>query len=105
MPCGNMSSAKRLQCRSRAKIQDELEIDRGNGPWVEAALPEAAWKTCLDLARKHGPRLGIRALDTRHVASALEFGGKAFWTFDERLSQARYRSRISRTLMRRNESP
>jgi len=75
---------KEISMQESRQIQDELEIDRGNGLWVEAALPEAAWKTCVGLARKHGPRLGIRTLDSLHVASALEFGAKAFWTFDER---------------------
>jgi predicted nucleic acid-binding protein len=75
---------KEISMREARQIQDELEIDRANGLWLETDLPEFAWKTCVELARKHGPRLGIRTLDSLHVASALEFGAKTFWTFDER---------------------
>ena len=38
----------------------------------------------LDLARRHGPTLGIRTLDSLHVACALELKAEKFWTFDER---------------------
>jgi len=31
-----------------------------------------------------GPRLGVRTLDTLHVACALQFNAERFWTFDER---------------------
>jgi len=36
------------------------------------------------MARRHGARLGMRTLDSLHVAAALELGAKSFWTFDER---------------------
>jgi predicted nucleic acid-binding protein len=75
---------KEISIQEARQTQDELEIDRGNGVWLEADLPESAWKACAELALKHGPRLGIRTLDSLHVASALEFGAKTFWTFDER---------------------
>jgi len=41
------------------------------------------------MGRKHStrpqvwPRLGIRALDSLHVESALELGAQRFWTFDD----------------------
>ena len=75
---------KEISLQEARQIQDELEIDRGNGLWLEADIPEAAWATCADLARRHGPKLGVRTLDSLHVALALELGAKAFWTFDER---------------------
>ncbi|MGA2250711.1 hypothetical protein [Terracidiphilus sp.] len=31
-----------------------------------------------------GPTLGVRTLDSLHVACALELGARSFWTFDER---------------------
>jgi predicted nucleic acid-binding protein len=43
---------------------------------VEIALPESAFELCA--------RLGVRSLDTLHVASALELRAEGFWTFDER---------------------
>jgi len=74
---------KEISLHEAHQADDELERDRGDGLWLEADLPEAVWKTCTDLARKHGPKLGVRTLDSLLVASALEFAAKAFWTFDE----------------------
>ena len=52
--------------------------------WAEAAVPENAFEVCADLARRYGPRLGVRTLDTLHVACALQLKAERFWTFDER---------------------
>jgi predicted nucleic acid-binding protein len=52
--------------------------------WVEVAVPENAFEVCADLARRYGPRLGVRTLDTLHVACALQLKAERFWTFDER---------------------
>jgi len=61
-----------------------LEADRSAGRWSEAPLPEHAFDLCADLARRHGPRLGVRTLDTLHVAIALQLKAEQFWTFDDR---------------------
>jgi predicted nucleic acid-binding protein len=42
------------------------------------------WNASIDLARRYGPTLGVRTLDSLHVACALELRAKRFWTFDER---------------------
>ncbi len=34
--------------------------------------------------RRYGPKLGVRTLDSLHVACALELKAERFWTFDER---------------------
>ena len=47
-------------------------------------MPENAFELCTDLARRYGPKLGIRTLDSLHVACALELKAERFWTFDER---------------------
>lgn len=47
-------------------------------------FPLRAWDTGIDLARRHGPALGVRTLDSLHVACALELKAERFWTFDER---------------------
>jgi predicted nucleic acid-binding protein len=36
------------------------------------------------LALRDAARLGLRTLDTLHVASTLELKADRFWTFDER---------------------
>jgi predicted nucleic acid-binding protein len=61
-----------------------LKRDRGDGLWLETELPENAFELCADLARRYAPKLGMRTLDTLHVACALELKAERFWTFDER---------------------
>jgi len=75
---------KEISVREAGMAHAELELDRENGLWPEIDLPESVWQTCTQLARKHGPKLGTRTLDSLHVAAALELGAKSFWTFDER---------------------
>jgi predicted nucleic acid-binding protein len=71
--------------RSEAdRYHERFQQHRQSGLWVEAALPESAFEVCAQLARRHGARLGLRTLDTLHVASALELKAERFWTFDER---------------------
>jgi predicted nucleic acid-binding protein len=66
------------------RVYRDLERDRSSGLWLEVDLPEMAFETCVDLARRHAARIGVRTLDTLHVASALELKADRFWTFDER---------------------
>ena len=54
------------------------------GRWVSLPMPDNAFELCADLAHRHGPKLGIRTLDSLHVACALELRAERFWTFDER---------------------
>jgi predicted nucleic acid-binding protein len=49
-----------------------------------AGSAENALELCLQLARQHGPNLGLRTLDSLDVACALELKADRFWTFDER---------------------
>jgi predicted nucleic acid-binding protein len=62
----------------------QLEADRSAGMWIEAAMPENVFEVCADLARRYGAKLGVRTLDSLHVASAVELKAERFWTFDER---------------------
>lgn len=52
--------------------------------WRSVALPGMLWDRSVELARRYGPALGVRTLDSLHVACALELGAERFWTFDER---------------------
>lgn len=54
------------------------------GVWTVVDLPAAIWERSNDFARRYGPTLGVRTLDSLHVACALELGAEKFWTFDER---------------------
>jgi predicted nucleic acid-binding protein len=78
---------KEINATEARRARAELEGDLGIGLWLKADLPESVWATCANLARRHGPILGIRTLDSLHVAVALELHAKYFWTFDERQSK------------------
>ncbi|HZC21865.1 MAG TPA: type II toxin-antitoxin system VapC family toxin [Candidatus Binatia bacterium] len=58
--------------------------DTRTGPWREVAIPENAIDLCADLGRRYGPKLGVRTLDTLHVACAIELKATRFCTFDDR---------------------
>ncbi len=62
----------------------QFEQDCARRVWILVGLPDALWETCIDLARRFGPTLGVRTLDSLHVACALELRADKFWTFDER---------------------
>jgi predicted nucleic acid-binding protein len=65
----------------------DFEQDCSLGVWVITRQPEEAFSTCVDLVRRHAATLGVRTLDTLHVAAALELGVTRFWTFDQRQAQ------------------
>lgn len=65
-------------------VHDLFQQHRNSGLWLEVALPDSVFEHCADLARRHAARLGVRTLDTLHVASALELKAERFWTFDDR---------------------
>jgi predicted nucleic acid-binding protein len=65
-------------------VFDILTRDRTHGTWLETGLPESAFQVCADLGRRYAPQLGMRTLDTLHVACALELKAERFWTFDDR---------------------
>ena len=65
----------------------DFEQDCTAGVWETLDCPEVAFDTCTELARRRVATLGVRTLDTLHVAAALELKADAFWTFDERQKQ------------------
>jgi len=64
----------------RAKLEEHKE----SGRWLLVPMPENAFTVCVTLALKHGATLGMRTLDSLHVACALELKADRFWTYDER---------------------
>ena len=66
------------------RLYDQLSCDRAANIWREGPIPERAFERSAELARLYGPRLGVRTLDSLHVACALELQAERFWTFDER---------------------
>jgi predicted nucleic acid-binding protein len=72
----SLSEAQRMN----ARMEEHLLAGR----WISMSMPENAFELCADLARRHGPKLGMRTLDTLHVACALELKAERFWTFDDR---------------------
>ncbi len=75
---------KMLSRREADRFHERFQEHRESGLWVEVDLPESAFDLCSRLGRRHGAPLGLRTLDTLHVASAIELGAERFWTFDER---------------------
>jgi predicted nucleic acid-binding protein len=62
----------------------DFENDCARGIWTRVDLPEGIWEAAVVLAQRFGSVLGVRTLDSLHVACALELKAHKFWTFDER---------------------
>jgi predicted nucleic acid-binding protein len=75
---------KRLTPADADHIWSDFKRDCADGVWTKVGFPSHAWETCADLARRYGPTLGVRTLDSLHVACALELKAQRFWTFDDR---------------------
>jgi predicted nucleic acid-binding protein len=69
-----------LASRALRDFEDDLKHD----VWTLVDLPEAALSLTRSLAIEHGAKIGMRTLDTLHVASAIELQAREFWSFDER---------------------
>ena len=61
-----------------------LDRDCVAGIWHQVSFPVETFVRSTGLTRRYGPTLGVRTLDSLHVACALELKAQRFWTFDER---------------------
>jgi len=75
---------QKITQREAQSVYRAFEHDRETGLWVETGIPEQTFEACIALARNRVARLGVRTLDTLHVALALELKADYFWTFDRR---------------------
>jgi predicted nucleic acid-binding protein len=58
--------------------------DCANHVWNIVDFPSGAFAQSIELAAHFGSSIGVRTLDSLHVASALKLRADKFWTFDER---------------------
>lgn len=75
---------RELTADTASHFDAQFASDQAAGIFRADVVPEKAFEICADLARRHGPGLAMRTLDSLHVACALEFKADRFWTFDER---------------------
>jgi predicted nucleic acid-binding protein len=66
------------------RLHRDFDDDCAARIWKTISVPETALGVCADLGRRYGPKLGIRTLDSLHVACALELNIQRFWSFDDR---------------------
>jgi predicted nucleic acid-binding protein len=66
------------------RLHRDFDDDCAARIWQTISVPETALGVCADLGRRYGPKLGIRTLDSLHVACALELNMRRFWSFDDR---------------------
>jgi len=63
-------------------IEENFTHDLQTGVWQWEDFPSEIWVRARELAGRHAPTLGCRALDAIHVASALTLAADDFYTFD-----------------------
>jgi len=81
---GQQVFRRQISASDARRVEREFETDHQAGLWRHVTIPESSFELCAQLARRHGAKLGVRMLDSLHVACALELKAEQFWTFDER---------------------
>jgi predicted nucleic acid-binding protein len=75
---------RRVSLAQANKAWQDFEQDSNSGTINRIDFPLAALPLTVELAKRFAPTLGVRTLDSLHVACALELRAEHFWTFDER---------------------
>lgn len=75
---------RRVSLAQANSAWQDFEQDCNNGALARIDFPLAALPRTVDLAKLFAPTLGVRTLDSLHVACALELRAERFWTFDDR---------------------
>ena len=75
---------RQMTAAEAGQLHRDFDDDCDTRIWQTISVPESALEICADLGRRFGPKLGVRALDSLHVACALQLNTKRFWTFDDR---------------------
>lgn len=74
----------RLTLVETARAWKTFESDCTRRIWQTVPFPNSAWDISMNLAQRFCPTLGVRTLDSLHVACALELKADRFWTLDDR---------------------
>jgi len=75
---------KQLSAFEAQRAWNEFQEDCVRRIWTPIGLPDRLWESSIVLATKYSATLGVRTLDSLHVACALELKAERFWTFDDR---------------------
>ena len=75
---------KRYTAREARAVRDYFLSHIRSGVFRVQDFPSEAYVLARTLSRRHTAKLGTRALDVLHVASALTLKAEAFFTFDQR---------------------
>jgi predicted nucleic acid-binding protein len=75
---------KRVSLAQATSAWQDFEQDGDTGILTRTDFPPAALNLTAEIAQRFTPTLGVRTLDSLHVACALELGAQKFWTFDDR---------------------
>lgn len=81
---GQHQFRRTVSAETAQRAHAQFISDEAANLWRSTVMPDNAFDLCADLARRYASKLGMRTLDTLHVACALELQAERFWTFDER---------------------